>query len=116
MVALPGSCVNQDDLDIYIKSVGQGEPVQLTNDPRNEFDPAWSPDGLWIAFSRRSGFSPRADILVIPALGGRERKIPRHRRWWTSARPRAPRNALKWNNIRWSGKFCEPSPARPSRT
>jgi eukaryotic-like serine/threonine-protein kinase len=56
--------------DIYIRLVGVGEPVQLTNTPEAESLPAWSPDGRYIVFLRGSG------IYVIQALpGGTERKV-----------------------------------------
>ncbi len=63
------------DLDVYVKSLAQGEPVQLTDNASDDFAPVWSPDGQWIAFSRLVVASSRADLVVIPALGGRERKI-----------------------------------------
>ncbi len=63
------------DLDVYVKAVGQGDPVQLTDNPGDDFAPIWSPDGQWIAFSRHTAPSRRADLVVMPALGGRERKI-----------------------------------------
>ncbi len=36
--------------DIYKMPIGGGEAEQLTNDPSDEFLPAWSPDGKEIAF------------------------------------------------------------------
>jgi len=36
--------------DIYKMPIRGGEPEQLTNDPSDEFFPAWSPDGREIAF------------------------------------------------------------------
>jgi Tol biopolymer transport system component len=35
----------QDDFDIYVKQIGENEPVRLTQDPADEYAPAWSPDG-----------------------------------------------------------------------
>jgi Tol biopolymer transport system component len=66
---------NQDNPDIYVRQVGvTGAPVRLTNDPRNDFNPVWSPDGRWIAFLRES--SPGASQLrLIPAEGGSEREV-----------------------------------------
>jgi Tol biopolymer transport system component/DNA-binding winged helix-turn-helix (wHTH) protein len=64
----------RENFDIYIKLVGQGDPLRLTSDPAIDRSPAWSPDGRSIAFLRYSS-DVRAGIYLIPALGGRERKI-----------------------------------------
>ena len=59
---------------IYVKLIGTGgPPLQLTNGPDPDFNPVWSPDARYIAFLR--GFSDQTAILLIPALGGPERKI-----------------------------------------
>jgi len=69
---------NQDNDDIYVKLVGAGEPIRLTTDEASDRNPAWSPDGSKIAFVRmRSG--EQADIFVLPALGGAERRVARIR-------------------------------------
>ena len=60
--------------NIYVKLIGPGEPIRLTNTPdANEVMPQWSPDGKWIAF-RRSTLKQTV-AAVIPALGGPERFI-----------------------------------------
>jgi Tol biopolymer transport system component len=63
----------QDNYDIYVKAVDGGTPMRLTTHSAPDFDPAWSPDGRFIAFRRV--FETVNDILVIPALGGAERKL-----------------------------------------
>ena len=64
----------EDNFDIYVKVVGQGEPLRLTSDAARDVAPAWSPDGTRIAFLR---FKSREHVivLVMPALGGAERKL-----------------------------------------
>ena len=62
-----------DNFDIYVKLVDSGTPLRLTTNPAEEGSPAWSPDGGRIAFLRFLGST--ADILVIPSLGGPERKL-----------------------------------------
>jgi Tol biopolymer transport system component/DNA-binding winged helix-turn-helix (wHTH) protein len=62
------------NFDIYVKQIGGGDPVRLTRDPADEYFPAWSPDGRSIAFLR--ALTPEhASVLLIPARGGRERKL-----------------------------------------
>jgi len=58
------------NLDIYVKVIGGGPPLRLTDGDADEYSPAWSPDGRQIAFLRRS--TDGAGIFVIPALGGPE--------------------------------------------
>jgi Tol biopolymer transport system component/DNA-binding winged helix-turn-helix (wHTH) protein len=53
---------------IYVKLVGESEPVRLTEG----CCPSWSPDGRYLAFIK---FQPRAGIFVIPATGGPDRKL-----------------------------------------
>ena len=60
--------------DIYVKLVGPGEPLRLTTDPARDHSPAWSPDGRSIAFIRDLS-DERAAVLLLPALGGAERKL-----------------------------------------
>jgi Tol biopolymer transport system component len=64
----------QDNYDIYVKLVGPGPPLRLTTDPGRDDSPAWSPDGRVIAFQRFTT-EAIADVFVLPALGGAERKI-----------------------------------------
>jgi Tol biopolymer transport system component/DNA-binding winged helix-turn-helix (wHTH) protein len=67
----------EDNVDIYLKLVGPGEPHRLTTDPASDFSPAWSPDGRQIAFLRCRAVADldRCGIHLIPALGGAERRL-----------------------------------------
>jgi len=65
---------NQDNLDIYVKTVGADNPLALTRHPNRDFSPVWSPDGSWIAFLREEG-SGLAGVYRIPPIGGREDRI-----------------------------------------
>lgn len=59
--------------DIYALGVGQSEPVRLTNDPAEDRDPAWSPDGKEIAFaSRRDG---NWEIYILRLKDGEVRRL-----------------------------------------
>ncbi len=60
-------------LDIYKRPLGDGAPVRLTTGTHEDFAPAWSPDGSTIAFLRRG--SATDDVMLIPSIGGLERKV-----------------------------------------
>jgi Tol biopolymer transport system component/DNA-binding winged helix-turn-helix (wHTH) protein len=71
----------QNNFDIYVKTLGSdATPLRLTTDPAPDRDPAWSPDGRTIAFERFVS-GDRADLILIPALGGPERKLGEFRLW-----------------------------------
>ncbi len=53
--------------DIFITPLGEGEPLQLTNDPSDDLEPAWSPDGSLIAFT--SGRTGSKNIFVMTPTG-----------------------------------------------
>jgi Tol biopolymer transport system component/DNA-binding winged helix-turn-helix (wHTH) protein len=59
---------------IYVKLIGQGDPIRLTTNAAGDFAPAWSPDGHWIAFLRARERA-HAAVMIIPALGGHEREV-----------------------------------------
>lgn len=61
------------NFDIYVKLIGAGEPVRLTETVEEETNPVFSPDGKSIAFLRV--FSDRNEVILKPAFGGAERKI-----------------------------------------
>jgi DNA-binding winged helix-turn-helix (wHTH) protein len=63
-----------ENRDIYVKHIGEHRPLRLTSDPAEDGQPAWSPDGKQIAFIRRRT-GTRADIMLIPAIGGTERNL-----------------------------------------
>jgi len=72
-VAFAWNGEKEDNYDIYVKLVDAGTPLRLTTNPQPDYAPAWSPDGRYIAFLR---WSPSgAEVYVIPALGGSERKL-----------------------------------------
>ena len=64
----------EDNWDIYVKLIGPGPPLRLTTDPRQEWVPAFSPDGREIAFVRALE-SDKVALVVVPALGGPERVV-----------------------------------------
>jgi Tol biopolymer transport system component len=60
--------------DIWVSQPG-GSSVNLTNDAAADFYPSWSPDGTQIAFASRYREGTNVGYYVLPALGGRPRRI-----------------------------------------
>jgi Tol biopolymer transport system component len=65
----------RDNQDLYVKLINTGGPaLRLTTDPADDHSPRWSPDGRFIAFLRDLP-QDKSALLLIPALGGPERKV-----------------------------------------
>ena len=60
--------------DIWVQQVSGGDPVQITKEPGQNWQPDWSPDGKYIAYRSEAG---EGGLFIVPALGGTgmERKI-----------------------------------------
>lgn len=63
----------QDNWDIYVQVVGAGNPLRLTEHPASDHNPAWSPNGRFVAFARFE--KGKCEIRKVPALGGAEIKL-----------------------------------------
>ena len=59
--------------DIWLAPTAGGEPKQLTNGPRHDRHPRWSPDGKWIVFESNRGGA--FQLFVIGAEGGEARQV-----------------------------------------
>ncbi|SPF38274.1 putative Transcriptional regulatory protein-like protein [Candidatus Sulfopaludibacter sp. SbA4] len=59
--------------DIYVKLIGTGDPVRITQASAPYSSTVWSPDGRWIAALRHVG--QEYAVIVFPASGGREREL-----------------------------------------
>jgi len=71
----------RDRFQVYKVDIETGKATKLTRNKRDNIDPAVSPDGKWIAYVSNRQKDPdlealRDDLFVIPAEGGKERKIP----------------------------------------
>ena len=58
---------------INVKLVGGRDCASIDNGPQNDYFPAWSPDGQWIAFWR--SLPTNSGVYVVSALGGPARRI-----------------------------------------
>jgi Tol biopolymer transport system component/DNA-binding winged helix-turn-helix (wHTH) protein len=60
--------------DVWVQQVSGGDPVQITREPGQNWQPDWSPDGKYIAYRSEGG---EGGLFIVPALGGAgmERKI-----------------------------------------
>jgi len=79
-VAFSWNGPDQANFDIYVKTTKAGAavaapPLRLTRDPADDTDPAWSPDGSSIAFLRKLNVGNQFGLMLMPALGGQERKL-----------------------------------------
>ena len=78
-VAFTWTGPRQDNTDIYVQQIGAGTPLRLTNDPRNDYNSVWSPDGRWVAFLRGDPATPLGrsirELRLIAPLGGPERTL-----------------------------------------
>jgi Tol biopolymer transport system component/DNA-binding winged helix-turn-helix (wHTH) protein len=64
-----------DNIDIYVKTVGNVTARRLTSHPAPDLYPAWSPDGRQIAYFSARGVSGGRGIYLVSPDGGPERKV-----------------------------------------
>jgi DNA-binding winged helix-turn-helix (wHTH) protein len=72
-IALSWNGEKENNFDIYVKTIGAEKLLQLTFNPALDLQPAWSPDGRFIAFQRHT--QGEDGIFLVPVLGGQERKL-----------------------------------------
>ncbi|MEE9269698.1 MAG: S9 family peptidase [Candidatus Krumholzibacteria bacterium] len=64
---------NSGNSDIYLVPMRGGAARRLTQSPKSDTHPRFSPDGKWIAFtSSRSG---KSQVWVLPTRGGEARQV-----------------------------------------
>ena len=60
------------NFDIWVRPVGEGDPVRVTTSEAHDWQPDWAPEGNRLVFrSERDG----GGLFVTPVLGGKERKV-----------------------------------------
>ena len=63
---------NGKPADLYVKFIGAEQPLRISRSEGTVCNPAWSPDGQYVAFQRGSGSH---GTFIVPALTGPERKL-----------------------------------------
>jgi len=66
------------------RSDWEGRTVELASEGSENYAPAWSPDGEWIAYQSRSG-STDSEIWVMDRDGGRKRRLTTTTAGWSRA-------------------------------
>jgi Tol biopolymer transport system component/DNA-binding winged helix-turn-helix (wHTH) protein len=61
--------------ELYVKLIGAELPRRITYESGRMGNPAWSPDGRDIAFTRCDLTKGEGFVILVPALGGPERRI-----------------------------------------
>jgi dipeptidyl aminopeptidase/acylaminoacyl peptidase len=66
---------NKGLTDLWMFPVAGGAGRQLTSDAAADTEPAFSPDGKWVAFLSKRGSDTQSQVYVIAADGGEARRI-----------------------------------------
>jgi Tol biopolymer transport system component/DNA-binding winged helix-turn-helix (wHTH) protein len=60
------------NFDIWVRPVGEGNPIRATTSEAHDWQPDWAPEGNLLVFrSERDG----GGLFVTPVFGGKERKV-----------------------------------------
>jgi TolB protein len=65
---------------LYVLPVAGGEAYKMTFGAFDDFNPRWSPDGEWIAYTSNEGGLPQ--LYLLESYGGERRKIAITSRQW----------------------------------
>jgi Tol biopolymer transport system component len=72
LVVYASDRAGKGNLDIWLQQTTGGEPIPLTSDSADEFEPSISPDGAQVVFRSTRD---RGGIYVVPTLGGTPRLL-----------------------------------------
>ena len=66
---------DKGEADLYLVATSGGASRRLTSMPGKESEPAWSPDGLWIAFVAKRSEDKESQLYVIATDGGEATRV-----------------------------------------
>ena len=68
--------VDDQGAELWLMNIDGGQPRAITDTRIDEYSPAWSPDGKWLAFTAGSGLDGRGRFdLWLMRPDGKERRI-----------------------------------------
>jgi Tol biopolymer transport system component/DNA-binding winged helix-turn-helix (wHTH) protein len=76
-LAIPDKGSTSEPLSVFLLSIETGERRKLTSPPAGvigDYNPAFSPDGKWLAFARSPRWSTD-DLYVMPLAGGEPKRL-----------------------------------------
>jgi len=76
-LAIPDKSSPSEPLSIFLLSIETGERRKLTSPPAGvigDYNPAFSPDGKWLAFARSPRWSTD-DLYLMPLAGGEPKRL-----------------------------------------
>jgi Tol biopolymer transport system component/DNA-binding winged helix-turn-helix (wHTH) protein len=76
-LAIPDKSSTSDPLSVYLLSIETGERRKITSPPAGvigDYNPAFSPDGKWLAFARSPRWSTD-DLYIMPLAGGEPKRL-----------------------------------------
>ncbi|HEX2908985.1 MAG TPA: hypothetical protein VHO69_19085 [Phototrophicaceae bacterium] len=74
-IAFTAVKVGETQTDIYLLNVDTGEMRNLTNSPETENGLAWSPDGMWLAYTAQLQESNSNGLYILNMKSGEKRVI-----------------------------------------
>jgi Tol biopolymer transport system component len=66
-IAYASDRAGHGDLDVWVQQTAGGPPLRLTDDPADESQPSFSPDGSHVVFRSEKG---SGGLFTVPTLGG----------------------------------------------
>ena len=76
-LAIPDKSSSSEPLSVFLLSIETGERRKLTSPPAGvigDYNPAFSPDGKWLAFARSPRWSTD-DLYAMPLAGGEPKRL-----------------------------------------